>query len=119
MGVQRGMKFSQSPRRAVSGSWVRLGSNPSDNFIKEMTMLPAYKKTLMNEVDRWAEAETNGRKIRNIILMAENLAASDKIHPRLLPKYIDEILNVTLEFCDYNRESTAMAKTLQLTGPSY
>jgi AAA+ superfamily predicted ATPase len=89
------------------------------DFIKEMTMLPAYKKTLINEVDRWSEAEINGRQIRNIILMAENMAASDENHPRLLPKHIDEMLNVTLEFCDYNRESPARVKKLQFTGPSY
>jgi len=88
-------------------------------FIKEMSMLPAYKKTLMNEVDRWSEAEINGRQIRNIILMAENLAASDENHPRLLPKHIDEMLDVTLEFCDYNRESSARVKKFQLAGPSY
>lgn len=82
-------------------------------------MLPAYKKKLMAEVDRWSAAEINGRQIRNIILMAENLAASDEDHPRLLPKHIDEMLNVTLEFCDYNRESPARVKKLQLTGPTY
>jgi len=39
----------------------------------------------MNEVDRWSEAEINGRQIRNVILIAENIAASDEKHPRLTP----------------------------------
>jgi hypothetical protein len=32
----------------------------------------------MNKVDRWLEAEINGRQIRNVILMAENIAVSDE-----------------------------------------
>lgn len=92
------------------------------DFIKEMTMFSAYKTTLMHEVDRWSEAEINGRQIRNIILMAENLAASDESdenHPRLLPKHIDEMLDITLDFCEYNRTSPARIKKLRIIGPSY
>ena len=89
------------------------------DFIEGMTMLPAHKKTLMDEVDRWSEAEINGRQIRNVILMAENLAVSDEKHPRLTPKHIDELLNVTIEFCEYNQNSLARAKKIQLGGPSY
>jgi len=84
-----------------------------------MKMLPAYKATLLNEVDRWSEAEINGRQIRNIILMGENIAASDEKHPRLMPRHIDDLLNVTIEFCDYNQNSSSRMKKIQLTGPSY
>ena len=89
------------------------------NFIKYMKIFPAYKDTLLGEVDRWSEAEINGRQIRNIILMAENLAASDEEHPRVTSSHIDKFLNVTLKFCDYNQANTARAKKIQLTGPSY
>jgi AAA+ superfamily predicted ATPase len=89
------------------------------DFIKNMKIFPAYKDTLLDEVDRWSEAEINGRQIRNIILMAENLASSDEEHPRLTPSHIDKFLNVTLEFCDYNQANTARTKKIQLTGPSY
>ncbi|KAH8593771.1 P-loop containing nucleoside triphosphate hydrolase protein [Bisporella sp. PMI_857] len=89
------------------------------SFIRNMNILPAYKTTLINEVDRWSEAEINGRQIRNIVLMAENLAASDEKHPRLMPHHIDELLNVTLEFCDYNHSNPARMKKIQLTGLSY
>lgn len=89
------------------------------DFINNMKMMPAYKKNLLNEVDRWSHNEINGRQIRNVILMAENIAASDEDHPRLLPSHIDELLNVTLEFCDYNQHNTSRAKRIQLTGPSY
>ncbi|KAF8851784.1 hypothetical protein BDZ45DRAFT_600922, partial [Acephala macrosclerotiorum] len=80
------------------------------NFIEKITMLSAYKKTLMNEVDRWSAEEINARQLWNIILMAGNLAASDEDHPRLLPKHIDEMLDVTLGFCEYNRPCLARAK---------
>lgn len=86
------------------------------DFIKAMNMLPAYKAKLMSEVDRWSEAEINGRQIRNVILMAENLALSDEKHPRLMPQHIDELLNVTIEFCDYNQNNTSRRKKIQLTG---
>jgi hypothetical protein len=55
------------------------------DFINDMKIFPAYKDTLLSEVDRWSEPEINGRQIRNIILMAENLAASDEEH-RGLPR---------------------------------
>lgn len=84
-----------------------------------MKMMPAYKRTLLDEVDRWSQNEINGRQIRNVILMAENIAASDEDHPRLLPNHIDGLLNVTLEFCDYNQHSSSRTKRIQLTGPSY
>jgi len=38
------------------------------DFIKNMNTLPAHKMNLLNEVDRWSEAEINGRQIRNVIL---------------------------------------------------
>ena len=82
-------------------------------------MLQPYKKTLLNEVDRWSEAEINGRQIRNVILMAENIAASGEKHPRLMPHHIDDLLNVTIEFCDYNQNNALRMKKIQLTGPSY
>src|SRR6266487_1545652 len=63
------------------------------DFIKTMKIFQAYKDTLLGEVDRWSEAEINGRQIRNIILMAENLAASDEEHPRLTPSHMDKLLN--------------------------
>jgi hypothetical protein len=84
-----------------------------------MNMMPVYKATLLNEVDRWSEAEINGRQIRNVILMAENLAASDEKSSRLMPHHIEELLNVTLEFCDYNQNNSARMKKIQLSGPSY
>ena len=84
-----------------------------------MKIFPAYKDTLLGEVDRWSEAEINGRQIRNIILMAENYAASDEEHPRLTPGHIDKFLNATLEFGDFNRGNVARTKKIQLTGPSY
>lgn len=89
------------------------------NFIKAMKMLPTYENTLLNEVDRWSEAEINGRQIRNVIMMAENLATSDEERPRLMPKHVDKLLNVTLEFCDYNRNSATRLKKIQFSGPSY
>lgn len=89
------------------------------DFIKDMKIFPAYKETLLSEVDRWSEAEINGRQIRNVILMAENLAASDEEHPRLTPSHVDKLLNATLEFCDYNRGNAARAGKIQLSGPSY
>lgn len=89
------------------------------DFITAMKMLPAYKTTLLNEVGRWSEAEINGRQIRNVVMMAENLAASDEEHPRLMPKHVDELLNVTLEFCDYNQNSATRLKKIQFSGPSY
>jgi AAA+ superfamily predicted ATPase len=90
------------------------------DFIKAMNMLPAYKAKLMSEVDRWSEAEINGRQIRNIILLAENLASSDEKHPRLMPHHVDELLNVTIEFCDYNQNNATRVKKIQLTsGISY
>jgi hypothetical protein len=84
-----------------------------------MKILPAHKTKLMNEVDRWSEAEMNGRQIRNVILMAENIAASDEKHPRLMPHHIDDPLNFTIEFSDYNRGNASRTKKIQLTGPSY
>jgi hypothetical protein len=44
---------------------------------------------------------------------------SDERHSRLMPSHINELLNVILEFCDYNQNSLARAKKIQLTGPSY
>jgi hypothetical protein len=61
----------------------------------------------------------NGRQIRNVILMAENIAASDEKHPRLMPHHIDDLLNFTIEFSDYNRGNASRTKKIQLTGPSY
>jgi AAA+ superfamily predicted ATPase len=89
------------------------------DFIENMKILPAHKTNLLNEADRWSEAEINGRQIRNVILMAENIAASDEKHPRLMPHHIDDLLNVTVEFSDYNRGSASRMKKIQLTGPSY
>lgn len=84
-----------------------------------MNMLQVYKQALLKEVDRWSEAEINGRQIRNIILMAENLAASDVKHSRLMPHHVEELLDVTLEFVDYNQHNAARMKKIQLSGPSY
>jgi SpoVK/Ycf46/Vps4 family AAA+-type ATPase len=78
-------------------------------FIKDMNIFPPYKDALLAEVDRWSDAEINGRQIRNIVLMAENLAASDEDHPRLTPSHVDKVLNATLEFCDYNSGNAARA----------
>jgi hypothetical protein len=89
------------------------------DFIQNMKILPAHKTNLLNEVGRWSEAEINGRQIRNVILMAENIAASDEKHPRLMPHHIDDLLNVTIEFSDYNRGNMSRTKKIQLTGPSY
>jgi len=89
------------------------------DFIKDMKIFPAYKDTLLSEVDRWSEAEINGRQIRNIILMAENLAASDEEHPRLTPSHIDKLLNATLDFCNYNQRNASRSGKIQLSGPSY
>lgn len=84
-----------------------------------MKMLPAYKHALRENLDRWSAAEINGRQIRNVILMAENLAASDEAHPRLTPQHIDDLLNVMLEFCLHNQVNAARLKKIQLSGPSY
>jgi len=99
-----------------------------------MKIAPAYKTTLMNEVDRWSEAEINGRQIRNVILMAENLANSEtpggegrgdwrgggrQEGKRLMPYHVDELLGVTLEFCEFNRGNARRLKRVNLTGPSY
>lgn len=73
-------------------------------------MLPAYKKDLITAVDEWSEAEINGRQIRNIISIAENLAASDELGGRLTCAHIDDILNVTLAFSSHNRNSIAKKK---------
>jgi len=89
------------------------------DFIKDMIMLPAYKAVLLDEVDRWSEAEINGRQIRNIVLMAENLAAGNENSARLLPSHIDEMLNITLEFCHYNHGKSANMKKIQSTGLTY
>jgi hypothetical protein len=87
------------------------------DFIKDMKILQPYKDTLLSEVDRWSEAKINGRQIRNIILMAENLAASDEENPRLTPSHVDKLLNATLEFCEFNKGNAA--GKVQLTGPFY
>ncbi|KUJ16655.1 P-loop containing nucleoside triphosphate hydrolase protein [Mollisia scopiformis] len=87
------------------------------DFVKDMKMLPAYKETLMKEVYRWSEAEINGRQIRNVVLMAEHLAASD--NTRLTPRHIDDLLNVILEFCDYNQGNSSRVKKIQSMGLSY
>ncbi|MCJ1389642.1 hypothetical protein MMC18_002499 [Xylographa bjoerkii] len=79
-------------------------------FIENMNMLTAYKRSLLEWVDKWAAAEINGRQIRNIISMAEDLASSDEQHPRLKPEHVEEILNVTLEFSRYNKSNVARVK---------
>jgi AAA+ superfamily predicted ATPase len=89
------------------------------DFIEEMTMLKAYKATLLKEVDRWSEAEINGRQIRNIVLMAENLAASNEAQPRLMPHHVDGMLNETLEFCEYNQNNPGRTKNMEWTGLRY
>ena len=73
----------------------------------------------MENLDKWSAAEINGRQIRNVLLMAENLAASDEEHPRLTPEHIDDLLNVTLEFCLDNKANMARTNRIQFTGPSY
>jgi hypothetical protein len=87
--------------------------------IQNVKILPADKIKLMNEVDRWSEAEMNGRKIRKVILTAENIAASDERHPQLMPHHIDDLLNLTIEFSDYNRGNASRTKKIQWIGPSY
>ena len=82
-------------------------------------MLPAYKAVLLDEVDGWSEAEINGRQIRNIILMAENLAAGNENSARLLPSHIDGMLDITLEFCQYNHGKSGKMKKIQSTGLTY
>lgn len=85
------------------------------DFIIALNMLPTYKKSLMGNVDRWAEVEINGRQIRNIILMAENLASGDEQHPRMTANHIEQILENTLEFREYNQNSAARAKKEHLS----
>ncbi|MCJ1397826.1 hypothetical protein MMC11_001022 [Xylographa trunciseda] len=80
------------------------------DFIEDINMLTAYKRSLLECVDQWAAAEINGRQIRNIISMAENLVISDEQHPRLTPEHVEKILNVTLEFSGYNKRNAARVK---------
>lgn len=80
------------------------------DFITALDMFPAYKKNLLDKVDQWADIEINGRQIRNVILMAENLAAADELHPRLTSDHIDQLLTNTIEFCEYNNSYASRAK---------
>ena len=89
------------------------------DLINNLKILPAHRMNLLNEVDQWSEPEINGRQIRNVIFMAENVAASDEKHPRLMPHHIDQLLNITMEFSDYNRGNASWMNKIQLTGPSY
>jgi hypothetical protein len=89
------------------------------DFIQNMNINAANKDTLLGEVDRWAAAKLNGRQIRNVILMAENLAASDEDPSQLTPDHIDKLLHSTLEFFNFNKGNTARTKKIQQTGLSY
>lgn len=80
------------------------------DFINDITMLSAYKRELLEAINTWAEAEVNGRQIRNVITMAQNLALSGGLDGRLTCAHIDDILNVTLEFSSHNRKSVAKKK---------
>lgn len=84
------------------------------DFITALDMLPAYKKGLLDNVNKWADAEINGRQIRNIILMAGNLASADARHPRMTSAHMDQILGNTIDFCEYNSNYVARAKKQHL-----
>ena len=80
------------------------------DFIKNLKMPPPTKRALLEHVDDWAAEQINGRQIRNIISMAENLALSDEHHPRITPDHVEKILNVVLEFSEFNRKSSLKKK---------
>jgi AAA+ superfamily predicted ATPase len=84
------------------------------DFITALDMLPTYKKGRLDNVDKWADAEINGRQIRNIIAMAGNLASADARHPRMTSAHIDQILSNTIDFCEYNNNYAARAKKQHL-----
>jgi SpoVK/Ycf46/Vps4 family AAA+-type ATPase len=97
-------ELSQEDRRQI---WI--------GFIEHLSTLDRYKKELLQEVDKWSEAEINGRQIRNIFTMAENLCSSDGKSGRLTAEHIDKILDVTLEFTEYNRNKYSKKKKGYLT----
>jgi SpoVK/Ycf46/Vps4 family AAA+-type ATPase len=80
------------------------------DFIKDMDLVSPHKRVLLDETDRWAAAEINGRQIRNILSMAESLALGDDRHARLTPDHVDKILDVTLEFSGSNKRNAARMK---------
>ena len=83
-----------------------------------MDMLQAYKNDLLNNVHCWSKANINGRKVRNIILTAEDIAASDEKDPMLTPKHIDDQLNAIIEFQIFNGENSSRSKKIQFTESS-
>lgn len=80
------------------------------DFIGDLDLISPYKQALLNETDRWAAAEINGRQIRNILSMAESLAVGDDRHARLTPDHVDKILDMTLEFSGSNKRNAAKVK---------
>jgi len=80
------------------------------DFIGDMDLVSPDKQALLDETDRWAAAEINGRQIRNILSMAESLASGGDRHARLTPDHVDKILEVTMEFSGSNRRNAAKTK---------
>lgn len=97
-------ELSQEDRRQI---WT--------DFIKHLNAPDRHRKELLAEVDRWSEAEINGRQIRNIFTMAERLALSDGPSGRLTPDHVDKIFDVTLEFTEFNKNKYSKKKKGILT----
>ena len=84
-------------------------------FIENLSGPDRHKQALLAEVDKWSEAEINGRQIRNIFTMAEKLAMSDGRSGQLTTDHIDQILDVTIEFTEYNKSKYSKKKKGYLT----
>ena len=92
-------ELSQEDRRQI---WI--------GFIEHLKIPDRHKKELLTNVDKWSEAEINGRQIRNTFTMAENLAESDGRSNRLTADHIDQILEVIIEFTEYNKNKYSKKK---------
>jgi AAA+ superfamily predicted ATPase len=80
------------------------------DFINDMNQPSNNKTRLLSHVGVWADADINGRQIRNVITMAENLALSDEQDDIVTPAHIEQIIQNALDFSTFNNRTATGKK---------